>query len=66
MQYSNTQKPYTPFTDTSCYGYAAVLAQAVKNCDDFRPIAYTLVSFSNMQQTWSTTEIHAFAVYNSL
>ena len=40
--------------------------RAVDVPDDLRPIAYTLGSFSNMQQRWTATESEVFEVYQSV
>ena len=55
---------YTLFTDASNYAYSDALTQAVDGHDNLRPIAYTLSSFSHMQQKWSLTEKEALAFTN--
>ena len=54
------------FTEASNYAYFGVLHQAVSGPVDLRPIAYTLGSYSDMQERWSVTEKEAFAVYQSV
>ena len=50
LQYPNINKPYILFTDANNYAFSGVLTQAVTSPSDLRPIAYTLGSFSDMQQ----------------
>ena len=66
IQYPNTEKVYTLFTETSHYAYSGVLTEAVDGPDDLRPITYTSDSFSDKQQRWSATEKEAFVVYQSI
>ena len=63
LQYPNTEKPDSLFTDASHYAYSGVLTQAVESPEDLIFTAYTSGSLSNMQQKWSATEREAFAVY---
>ena len=63
LQYPNTEKPYTIFSDASHYAYSEVLTHAAYGCDDLSPIAYTSGLFSDMQQKWTATEKETFAVY---
>ena len=66
LQYPNSEKLYTLFTDANHYAYSGILHQAVGSLEDLRPIAYTSDSFPYMQQRWSVTEKEAFVVYQSV
>ena len=57
------EKPYILFTDGSHYACSEALTQAVESPEDLRPVAFTLRSFSEMQQRWSATKKEANAVY---
>ena len=66
LQYPNTEKTYTLFTDASHYTHSGVLTQAVESPEDLRPIAYTSGSFLETQQRWSATKKEAYAVPQSV
>ena len=70
LQYPDTSKPYTLFTDASNYGWAGVLMQEHKSvdskgnqCTTLHPVAYISRLFRGSQLNWAALTKEAYAIY---
>ena len=69
FKYSDPQKRYVEFTDTSDQAAAAVLIQGYAENDGEvkeMPIAYLYVQFSDTQFKWSTVVKEGYAIYDAI
>ena len=72
LQYADTSKPYTLYTDASKYGWVGVLSQSHtmdidgKSVTTDHPVAFVSGLFRGSQLGWAALTKEAFAIYMSL
>ena len=72
LEYADTSKPYTLYTDASKFGWAGVLIQSHTTVIDGKsittdcPVAFVSGLFRGSQLNWATLMKEAFAIYMSV
>ena len=66
LQFSDPNKNYVLYTDTSNNAYSSVLCQAISNDKDTRPVAYFSGTFTAQNKSWCETKKEAYAVLKSV